>query len=924
MSVAKSFFEDLKQLKGRENFADWKFAVGTYLEHEDLLQYITNKTPVEVVDSATKEEKEAAKKAKLTRLKLVMLVDPVNYVHVRDAKTPAELWEKLHSAFEDTGLTRRVGLLRQLISTKLSNCESTEIYVNKIINAAHNLRNIKMDISYEWIGTLLLAGLPEKYQPMIMGIESSGIKITADAIKTKLLQDVQSQPTEDETALAAKFNKGKRDKSKVRCFNCNKLGHISSECKKPKEKVMLTSFVAREPNGSDEWYIDSGASGHMTMAKENLHCTTASTKNEVIVADNSRMKIDCVGDMRLSVKNDKRSDSVLVRNVQYIPKLCANLLSVSQIVKNGNTVTFDANGCRITDENKKPIATAELHNNMYKLVRGSKSQCFSAQIDEPSKQLLWHRRLVHPCHKKLKQLRDGLADGMQLSYISNDLCDVCQKGKQARKPFNNAGTRAKDLLEIVHSDVCGPSPVASMGGARYFLLFLDDFSRMIFVYILKQKSDVVDKFIEFQRFAENQTGKSIKILRSDNGSEYMNFRMKDITKSNGIVHQTSAPHSPQQNGMAERMNRTIVEKARCLLFDAKLSESFWAEAVSTAAYLINRSPTSGTKKTPFEIWFGSKPNLKDLRVFGCKSMAHIPKANRKKFDPKSSECILLGYSETSKAYRLYDKSKRRIIVSRDVTFMEKQTSEDEVIGNSKRVNKLFFFDSDEELSELASNESDQTKTASENNASSPNAFENAPSPAASDSAPEPAENENVTEANVYTPNPSVNTSDANISHPIVNANVSADTTFDSTINATVSGDVNTTATDPTWVPDNEDTSFSSDSSNATVVNRTNTDESFFDANSSSSSSMNESTMNSDTDYVPPSWQPGQFVRARSPVHERATKKAAQDAFKDMSFVVKSTGVGDPFTVKAAMSRADANLWKLAIQQEYDSLIKNRT
>lgn len=130
-----------------------------------------------------------------------MLVEPVIFVYIRGAKSPAEVWEKLNNAFEDNGLTRRVGLLKQLISTNLSECESTETYVNKIMTADHLLRNIGMEVSDEWTGTLLLAGLPEEYKPIIMGIESSGIQITADAIKMKLLQDVKAESNEGEVAL---------------------------------------------------------------------------------------------------------------------------------------------------------------------------------------------------------------------------------------------------------------------------------------------------------------------------------------------------------------------------------------------------------------------------------------------------------------------------------------------------------------------------------------------------------------------------------------------------------------------------------------------------------------------------------------------------------------------------------------------------
>lgn len=172
-------------------------------------------------------------------------------------------------------------------------------------------------------------------------------------------------------------------------------------------------------------------------------------------------------------------------------------------------------------------------------------------------------------------------------------------------------------------------------------------------------------------FVENQTGKTIKILRTDNGSEFCNKEMRKCLESKGIRHQTTTPYTPEQNGVAERMNRTIVERARCLLFDASLPKALWAEAVSTSVYLINRSPNrSLPNKTPFELWSGAKPDMSHIRVFGSQAMTHIPKEKRKKFDSKSEELVFVGYCEDTKGYRLLRMGTKTIVKSRDVIFIE--------------------------------------------------------------------------------------------------------------------------------------------------------------------------------------------------------------------------------------------------------------
>ncbi|XP_045784029.1 uncharacterized protein LOC123880130 [Maniola jurtina] len=170
----------LEKLSGRENYNTWKFAVKTYLEHEDLWQ---------CVDPETKEVD--PKKDIKAKSKIILLVEPTNYVHIENAKTAREVWKNLQNVFEDSGLSRKVGLLKDLINTSLDSCASAEEYVNKIMTIAHKLRNISFKVDDEWLGTLILAGLPENYKPVIMGIESSGVKISSDFIKTRLLQEVK-------------------------------------------------------------------------------------------------------------------------------------------------------------------------------------------------------------------------------------------------------------------------------------------------------------------------------------------------------------------------------------------------------------------------------------------------------------------------------------------------------------------------------------------------------------------------------------------------------------------------------------------------------------------------------------------------------------------------------------------------------------
>lgn len=184
--------------------------------------------------------------------------------------------------------------------------------------------------------------------------------------------------------------------------------------------------------------------------------------------------------------------------------------------------------------------------------------------------------------------------------------------------------------------------------------------------------NVLETFKDFKAKVETELNHKIKKLRTDNGKEYCNYNFEKFLSNHGIVHQTSTPYTPEHNGMAERMNRTLVERARCMLFYANLEKRLWAEALATAAYIINRSPTKPLEgKTPYELWKGKKPNLSHLKIFGSVAMVHVPKQKRQKWDKKSEHMILVGYCESSKGYRLMNPKTHKIVKSRDVAVIEK-------------------------------------------------------------------------------------------------------------------------------------------------------------------------------------------------------------------------------------------------------------
>ena len=377
--------------------------------------------------------------------------------------------------------------------------------------------------------------------------------------------------------------------------------------------------------------------------------------------------------MKLKLPSE-RSKIGRLSEVLYVPTLAYNLLSVAKATEAGKMITFGETEGEIVDDQGETVAVASKAGSLYYLncepLDNQSINSASHQANED----LWHQRFGHLGERSLCRLKkDGLVHGFDYDVSKEiDFCEPCVSGKIHRSPFPKAGReRAKEPLGLVHSDVCGKISSPSLGGAEYFITFIDDKTHYVWVYVIKHKHEVFQKFTEWKSSVEKSSGHKVKKLRTDNGGEYVSTEFKNFLKKEGIEHQYTIPKTPEQNGVSERFNRTLIEKVRSMLADSELPHSFWAEALSTAAYLVNRSPTKTLDDiTPFEAWYGKKPNVNHLRVFGCLTYIHIPKDERKKLDPKAKRCIFLGYGTSRKGYRLYNRKTSSITHSRDIVCNE--------------------------------------------------------------------------------------------------------------------------------------------------------------------------------------------------------------------------------------------------------------
>jgi transposase InsO family protein len=335
-------------------------------------------------------------------------------------------------------------------------------------------------------------------------------------------------------------------------------------------------------------------------------------------------------------------------------------------------------------------------DNCYGLSTYPQVSCNKATLD---KEDLWHQRLGHMNYSDLAKAakRGAIIDLPKMDKIEKSVCGACQLGKQIRTPHKKtSGILTSHNLELLHMDLMGPTRTESLGGKRYIMVIVDDYSRYTWVVLLREKSDAFSQAqILFKRI-QNEQDCSIKRIRSDHGREFENSSFEEFCNEHGIKQEFSAPITPQQNGVVERKNRVIQDMARVMMHAKNLAQHFWGEAVHTACHIINRVYLRPeTDKTPYELWKGKKPTVKYFRVFGSTCYILRDRENLGKFEAKSDEGIFLGYSSTSRASRVYNNRTKTVMESINVVVQD--TSLDAMVqGEPEEVIEEFLESKDKE------------------------------------------------------------------------------------------------------------------------------------------------------------------------------------------------------------------------------------
>jgi transposase InsO family protein len=408
---------------------------------------------------------------------------------------------------------------------------------------------------------------------------------------------------------------------------------------------LFYSCINVEHKEEKVWYLDSGCSHHITGDRSSFDTLDEEFSSHVELGDNKKVEIKGQGDVAIHLNEGNKK---CIHDVFYSPSIGQNLLSVGQMMRRGFRLVFDDAQCEIYNKNtnQKVVVVKMSSNNIFPFNMKSLHHVAmrSEHLDDSQ---LWHLRYGHLNYNGMQLLKKkDLVSGLPSIQNQVGICEGYVYGKMHRFPFPKTAWRAKAPLELVHADICGPTRTPSLNNKRYFLLFINDFSRMIWIYFLNNKSDAFSVFLQFKALIEKQSGCQIKTLRTDRGGEFIYMPFLDYCKENDIQRQLTVRYTPKQNGVAERKNRTIEEMARSMLKGKVLPNKFWAEVVNTAAYILNRSPTKAViNQSQFEAWHKRKLDVSHLKVFWSIAYDFIPSQSRDKFDEKWEKLIFIGYND---------------------------------------------------------------------------------------------------------------------------------------------------------------------------------------------------------------------------------------------------------------------------------------
>ncbi|CDF39893.1 unnamed protein product [Chondrus crispus] len=563
------------------NFYIWKQKIQLLLALRDVDQYVLDDIP----ENATSDDRRKWIRGDAKAKAVIGLTLSDDYLHhVRECSSAKETWEAILNVFERHTLLNKLAARRDFHTVSMLPSEKVLVFINRVKQLAARLQSMSVEIDDKEIAMAVLNGLPPRFDNLIVALDALGNEdkvFGLEFVKSRLLQEEQRESMKTASASSphapALVNHGFRSRNtalKPSAFVSRNDNSTAAFAESNFTCLLSTSTPEKRAANARSWLVDSGCSAHITFDRSLFVTYEQMQSGSVEMGTKARANVAGRGEVELMLNVNGSPHPCKLSNVLHVPDFGYSLLSVTQMVSKGLQVSFENEKYRVTTG-----PTVTLHERM-------------AHVNVQGIASMIHNNVV--------------------SGINSDnhspICPACVFGKATRSviPKQRSSSRAQNCLDLVHSDVCGPLEVQSIG---------------------------------------------------------------DL---NGTQHQLTTAYIPEQNGVAERLNRTLIDLVHSMLSHKQVSKRFWAEALATSVYVRNRvtSRTLPVNATPHHIWMNSTPNVGHLRVFGSKCWYTLPKLELRKLDLRAREAMFLGYSQCSKAYKLWDGELNKIVVSRDVKFDE--------------------------------------------------------------------------------------------------------------------------------------------------------------------------------------------------------------------------------------------------------------